>query len=505
MLQGHIDASGRYPSAGAPDEYAALFEAVWSAERDRQTYLDSKIQGGKPSYGHLALATFMRADKARLVWTTNFDPLVADGCAKVYGGTGQLTIATPDAPDLAKHALEAERWPLEIKLHGDFRSRRLKNTSDELRHQDERLRRLFVECGSRYGLILAGYSGRDDSVMDALEEVLEESSPFPAGLFWLHRGDGPPLPRVADFLRRAARKLGDEVGLVRVENFDETLRDLVRISGSGLHTAALDAFVGERRRRTAAPAPMGKKGWPVVRLNALRLEAPTVCRRVTCQIGGYAEIRAAIEQAGVDVLGARRSSAVLAYGSDASVRAAFSPFKISDFDLHTIQVGRLRYDSAERGLLREALTRAVARGRNMNAHHTRSKDLLVPADPQHRDWVPLKRLVGSLHGTVPGCPGLQWKEGFALRLDWAREQLWLVFEPRVVFEGKTKENAAGAADFGRERTVKRYNRVLNDLYVFWAALLAGNGASMSALGIADGVDASFRVSSETAFSRRATS
>lgn len=43
-----------------------------------------------------------------------------------------------DAPDLAAQRLADERWPVEIKLHGDFRSRRLKNTGDELRHQDKR-------------------------------------------------------------------------------------------------------------------------------------------------------------------------------------------------------------------------------------------------------------------------------------------------------------------------------------------------------------------------------
>lgn len=503
LLQSHIDASGKFPAFGAPDEYAALFEAVWSSERDRQTYIDSKVKGGKPSYGHVALATFMRAGRARLVWTTNFDPLVADACAKVYGGTGQLTTATPDSPDLATHALHSERWPLEVKLHGDFRSRRLKNTSDELRHQDERLRRLFVDCGQRYGLIVTGYSGRDDSIMDALEDVLHSDSPFPAGVFWLHRGEDRPLPRVCAFLQRAAQKMGSEVGLVQVENFDETLRDFIRNS-SGLDTTALDAFVGERRRRTGASAPQGKKGWPVVRLNALAIEAPSVCRRVVCQIGGYAEVRAAIEQAGVDVLAARRRGAVLAYGADASVRAAFGSHNITDFDLHTIEVARLRYDSAERGLLRDALSRAIARGRRMRAQHGRTKDLLVPTDPDHKGWMPLKRLVGSVQGAVSGAPDLRWNEGVAVRLDWANDRLWLVFEPRLVFDGLSADNAAAAADFGRERTVKRYNRQLNDLFAFWANTLAGDGSPLRALGIGDGVDAAFRVSAETAFSRRAT-
>ena len=50
--------------------------------------MDAKIAGAKPSYGHFAFATLMRGQLTRLVWTTNFDPLVADACAKVYDATG---------------------------------------------------------------------------------------------------------------------------------------------------------------------------------------------------------------------------------------------------------------------------------------------------------------------------------------------------------------------------------------------------------------------------------
>ena len=88
QLQAHIDSSENLPPVGASDEYAALFEAVYSDEKDRRAYLDAKIIGGKPSYGHLALATLMRGQLTRLVWTTNFDPLVADACAKIYDATG---------------------------------------------------------------------------------------------------------------------------------------------------------------------------------------------------------------------------------------------------------------------------------------------------------------------------------------------------------------------------------------------------------------------------------
>jgi NAD-dependent SIR2 family protein deacetylase len=502
QLQAHVDSSEKLPPPGAPEEYAALFEAVYPAEADRRAYLDAKMTGAKASYGHLALATLMRAKLTQLVWTTNFDPLIADACAKVYDATGPLTTVGLDAPDLAAQCIAEGRWPLEVKLHGDFRSRRLKNTDDELRHQDARLRQVLVDSCRRFGLVVVGYSGRDDSVMDAIVEALAQPGAFPTGLFWLHRGEEPPLPRVVQLIARAA-EASVEAAIVVVENFDEALRDLIRLF-KHLDTTVLDSFAVERRRWSGAPRPMGKPGWPVVRLNALPvLQTPTVCRRVICQVGGHTEARDAVERAGVDVLVARTNAGVLAFGADADVRTAFEPHAITHFDLHTIETKRLRYESGERGLLRHALARALARRRGLDVIRRRSTDLLAPADLQGDCWAPLQRLVHQLSGTVRGHPELRWREGIGARLDWADDRLWLLVEPRVVFDGITDDNKAAAADFARERTVKRYNRLLNDLIAFWATLLAGDGGDLQALGVGDGVDATFRLSSDTGFSRRA--
>jgi hypothetical protein len=112
-IQGFIDGVAGAPTAGTPDEYAALFETVYPSEADMRTYIDAKIKGGKPSYGHIAIATLMRA---------------------------KLT-------------------QIEVKIHGDFRSRQLKNTLDELRLQDEKLRQILVDSCRRFGLIVVEYSG----------------------------------------------------------------------------------------------------------------------------------------------------------------------------------------------------------------------------------------------------------------------------------------------------------------------------------------------------------
>ena len=310
QLQAHVDSLEHLPPAGSPDEYAALFEEVYPAESDRKIYLDTKMAGAKPSYGYLALATLMRAKQTRLVWTTNFDTLVADACAKIYDTTGSLTTADLDTPDLAVEVIRDERWPVEVKLHGDFRSRRLKNTAEELRHEDVRLRKMLIDSCQQSGLVVVGYSGRDDSVMDALDEAAQRQGAFPTGLFWLHRGEDPPLHRVVQLLTQAVTA-GIEAFLVPIENFDEALRDLI-LQIDDIDTTELNTFATERRRWSAAPPPAGKSGWPVVRLNALPVtHVPSTCRRVVCDIGGTAEVRKAIERADVDVIAVRSQAGVL--------------------------------------------------------------------------------------------------------------------------------------------------------------------------------------------------
>jgi hypothetical protein len=223
---------------------------------------------------------------------------------------------------------------------------------------------------------------------------------------------------------------------------------------------------------------------------------------VVCEIGGTAEVRGAIEKAGVDVLVARTRAGVIAFGADTDIRRAFACHTITEFDLHTIDPKRLRYDSAERGLLREALTRAIERSRGVEAVHRRSADLLAPADPSAPQWSDLSRLVGTLAGSVPDHPELRWREGLSARLDWADDRLWLLIDACTVFDGINDANKAFAADFARERTVRRYNRQLNELLGFWASHLADE-IELRALGIGDGVDAVFRLLSNAAFSRRA--
>lgn len=502
MLQGHIDGSGRYPPIGAADEYAALFEATYPAEADRRAYLDAKLKGGRPSYGHLALATLMRAQQLRIVWTTNFDSLIADACAKVYGTTAVLSSIDLDAPLIAEELIKEERWPIEVKLHGDFRSRRLKNTEGELRHQDSKLRQVLLDSCRTNGLIVAGYSGRDESIMDTLREALSVSGAFPTGLFWLHREGGEALAQVYGLLEEAA-KHGIDASLVKVPNFDEALRDLIRMQ-SNIDTSILEAFAKERSIVSSAPLPVGGRIWPVVRLNALPItKLPTVCRLIACSVGGSADARKAIEEVAGTAIVTRVRAGVIGFGSNSCLRQAYERYQITTFDLYSIDRKHLRYDSSERGLLKDALTTALVRERGLVVVRSGASSILAPASPNAPAWEALGRTIGGpITGVVRGHGEMEWREGLEIGLGWAKDQLWLLIEPRIAFFGMNEMNKAAAADFARERTATRYNGQLNNLLSFWVDKIIGQGEELRALGDGHEVDATFLLSSNTAYSWR---
>lgn len=506
-LQDHFDATGAFPAAGADDEYAAFFEAVYPRDADRRRYIEDRVATGTPSHGHLVLAALCKLNLARVIWTTNFDRVVEDAAAAVFGSSGRLITATLDTPDLARQALTEGRGPLLVKLHGDFHSRRLKNTSAELQAQDRKLRDALVDACRRGGLAVVGYSGRDHSVMDALEDALEEGNGFPQGLFWFHRGPWAPAPRVERLVARA-RSAGVEAHIIPLETFDELLGDLWD------QTERIPADLAARFDRRAArvtdvPLPPPGGDYPIIRLNALPLSAlPSVCRLVACSVGGTREARAAVERAGVPVLVGRRRQGVLAFGRDADVRSAFAPHGITRFDLHRIEPRRLAFESAEHGLLLDALVQAFARERPVVAmHRGRERRLLVaaPDGPRAELLAVLGKAAGSVCGVLAGTE-LAWAEAVRVRLDFRAGHPWILLEPTIWVEPTDDATAfeAGRA-FRLARLAGRFNRTANAILDAWAHVLSGGGAAdtIRAVGIdADGVDAGFVVGHRTAYSRR---
>lgn len=161
------------PPDGDPTEYAKAFEAVYPEARHRRQFIDDAISKGTPCFGHKVLGSLMAAGKVDCVFTTNFDPLIEETTHSANAilpvdKQKRPTVAAIDSADRAMRCLNESDWPLVAKLHGDYQSIAIKNTGLELEEQDARMRHVLMESCKRFGMIFVGYSGRDASIMEAV-------------------------------------------------------------------------------------------------------------------------------------------------------------------------------------------------------------------------------------------------------------------------------------------------------------------------------------------------
>ena len=505
-LQKYFDNRGDCPALNSDEEYSHYFSWVFPNEADRRRYIDEMLRSATPSYGFLALAVLMKAHMANLIWTTNFDRNVEDCSASVCGTTMKLVVVGLDTPFILREAIQEGRWPILAKLHGDFQSRKLKNTAEELREQDGLMRSCLMDECKRQGLLVCGYSGRDDSIMDALNSAIENGKGYPEGLFWFSR-DPRPSDKVLALISKA-RDSGIDAHIIEVHTFDELLADIVGQTPN-ISKEDLNLLDCKARRVTEAPLPPTKGGWPVVRLNAIELvQFPAVCRLVECEIGGVAEVMKCVQDTGAEILATRKKVGVLFFGTDSEATKAFGAAAIKRFDVYTIETRRLYYDSAEQWLVYAGLARALERQRALRIDRKGGRwvafvDLEKPDQPFYRE---LQAATGAVSGTVPHTK-TRWAEAIELRLSFRLSHLWLLYEPTIWVEKPTPEQTQVVRDFQRERQATRYNQKWNDLLEAWCHVITQGvePSHLAAFGVKEAADAEFQVANTTAFSRRAYS
>jgi len=121
----------------AEPDYSRLLDSLGKTPSDRVNLLSryfepsqSEIEQGEklPTAAHKAIARLIGKGYFRVIITTNFDRLLEQ--ALEASGISPTIISTPDALKGALPLTHA-RCTI-IKIHGDYRDTRIKNTADEL-------------------------------------------------------------------------------------------------------------------------------------------------------------------------------------------------------------------------------------------------------------------------------------------------------------------------------------------------------------------------------------
>ncbi len=524
------------PPDGHAEEYSAAFEAVYPQELPRRQYIDDAVSKGTPCFAHRVLAVLMSTRQTDCVFTTNFDPLIEESVTLSNAllpveSQKRPTVAAIDSAERALRCLNESDWPLIAKLHGDYKSAKIKNTNAELQTQDENMRSVLIETCKRYGLVIVGYSGRDASIMDALEHVLREPHAFPGGLYWVKSSMSRLLPAVKQLLEHAIIA-GVDVVVVECKTFDELAGDLiVQVKLPDILRHHVDAHKVAERLQPVVPLAVEALQFPILRFSAILVEKlPLEARRLSLTRSLTTETaRQLLKEQKCRAVVAALGKELAIFGRDDEVLKVFAEYgaKLEG----TIALNPER-DSWALGLQYDALTRALARKRPLLPRLRRNGHVLVVAGPRHEDSDELRRLkneelarlkaaYGSLTGRVPAV-GHNFTEGIYLKLEKVQDRWWCGFEPSTFVDtphddNAKPENGTGdelgrpsmrkpdpSADWRRERWARKYNSNWAQIISAWAELLTSSeDHSVSALGlqVSDGVDAVFKLSPVTGWSR----
>lgn len=517
-IQAFLESRG-FPPLWDDDEYSLCFANIFGEDRDRQRrYLKAKLAEDQVSLsvGHRVFGAMLSSGLTRAVFTTNFDSVIEKSVAEV--GSKSLSAYHLEGSRSANDALNNEEYPIYCKLHGDFRYDSLKNLASDLATQNEHLAQCLVNASSRFGFVVTGYSGRDESIMALFRFALNGTNPFPHGFFWTGMKGSSPLPAVQKFLDLATEK-GVSAHYVPVETFDSLLSRIWRnIEGK---SGDLDFKV---RKSTAAmvsiPLPTAGTAKPVIRFNALPITAlPTTCLSLDFRSQkDWSDLR----KAQGDTEGRlifTKANKVWCWGKRSDVEGHFGQEVSSIGEVELPSDPTAPENLHVKGFIEAALCKALAKDKPLLSRSTRYASWLI-VDPHSDDLDqldPLRDVVGSFSAKIPGlftevtdqyprADQVMWAEAARVSLEVKNGQAWLQIDPDIwVWPHRARRDARPILD---SRRSKRYNNTFDALLDAWVRISLGTndrGAEVELYAFEGGEAAEnpvFSIGTRTAFSKR---
>jgi hypothetical protein len=140
------------------------------------------IKKAKLNFAHIAIAELLKQGYFSRILTVNFDPLLIHACYMV----GMYPFpAIYDLGAMGQVNAELLHNPSIVYLNGQHVGFVQRNTTDQLEAHKETLTQIVRSTGCSKTWVVAGYSGENDPLMDALNGL----KPFNNWLYWLEYGN----------------------------------------------------------------------------------------------------------------------------------------------------------------------------------------------------------------------------------------------------------------------------------------------------------------------------
>ena len=472
-LQKYFDAKEGFPGTGADNEYSYYFDRSYPQGRDRRLYINSLLDGKKPGYGYHCLATLLLRNKIRTVWTSNFDDLPERAFGALAEGRAASVVGR-DTPGRYEVFDRDERYPIFVKLHGDYKYDALKNAGSEIAQLDSELRSAMINSSSSYGLVIVGYSGRDESVMTALTDAFRHfgAKAFPDGFFWCLREDEEPRQPVVK-LSEFAVAIGAPFEYVRISDFDDFSAALYKATGVS-HPLVENQLAERHFSRAGYTLLRQGKSEPALKFNAIPIvEYPSTCYRFKSEVLGWAHLREITR--GKEIAAALDRHAVICLGISSAIETAFAKEGVEEFKPMSVELTDLRQsDSHVIGLFYEAIAACLCHDGVLTAAGSRRRILYFGDNVKIPEQT--ARTFGTLNLKTGNALIRDSKKGYwiheavEISLDYREDKLWLLIRPTVVLTtdaGKELYKGLEKTALIREAIATRYNPSVSDLLTFW--------------------------------------
>lgn len=351
------------------DDYGFFIKECYPIEESRRRFFMDLIKAAKAHTGYRLLGLLAEIGLIRTVWTTNFDGLAAKGVSSNSQIVPiEIGIDCQDRGDREENNEEL----LCFSLHGDYRYDELKNTPAQLQNQEASLRERLVGTLQRQSLIVCGYSGRDQSIMEALSDAFVQTD-AKTRLYWCGFSD-EPNEEVAKLLSHA-HQAGRDAFYVPEVSFDELNIRLARQCLDGPRAKQAERIIGSEKvtdRPAKSPFKLkADKPSALVKSNSLRLTAPLEAfsfkLKSRPQEGVWRYLREIGDEHGFTAV--PLAGNVLALATLDQIRAAFgddldgavqrSPVSGGDFAI---------VDGSIHSLMKQSLTKAIAAHRDLETN-----------------------------------------------------------------------------------------------------------------------------------------
>lgn len=206
-------------------EYSGLFRHFHPMPSQRQIYLEDVMERARPTWGYLYLGGLIAKGRINRILTTNFDDLTHDALFRYYD---IKPVVCPFDSAVTSIRINNSKRPKIIKLHGDYLYDNLRNVRDEVKQLGANMEEKLIEMCKDSGLIVVGYGGNDDSIMEPLSYMLRRPGYLPMGIHWCYMTEPGQAAssyaqgRVADFFRNYP----DKVHLYAIRNFDHLMETM---------------------------------------------------------------------------------------------------------------------------------------------------------------------------------------------------------------------------------------------------------------------------------------